>query len=203
MDEDEETYAHPGEEGGRQQERREGRVRLSRKTGAGTAAEVNEKSNGGTEGEGDIGADDSEDDDGDDSPGDNDARRESTVHLPLESPLAVIMCAGFVSLPRLLQTLRLYKQGGGDVSEQTAEWLTSHRLPLELDLGPRYHFHSTFTCAVSRDQTSRLNPPVLLHCGHAICRSCVDRIAARRNRTQAKCPMCPTQMQEAMELRFD
>lgn len=43
-------------------------------------------------------------------------------------------------------------------------------LALELDLGPAFHFHSKFSCAVSREQTSCNNPPVLLSCGHTICR---------------------------------
>ncbi|PHJ15875.1 zinc c3hc4 type (ring finger) domain-containing, partial [Cystoisospora suis] len=42
-------------------------------------------------------------------------------------------------------------------------------LALELDLGPAFHFHSKFSCAVSREQTSCNNPPVLLSCGHTIC----------------------------------
>ncbi|KAF8819454.1 zinc finger, C3HC4 type (RING finger) domain-containing protein [Cardiosporidium cionae] len=92
------------------------------------------------------------------------------VKLPLESPLAVLVCSGLVALPRLLQVLELFKHGGGKLSDQSDEWLRSGRIPLELDLGPRFHFHSSFTCAVSRDQTHKDNPPMLLPCGHAICK---------------------------------
>lgn len=43
------------------------------------------------------------------------------------------------------------------------------RLPLELDLGPRLQFHSSITCAVSKEEASRANPPRLLSCGHVVC----------------------------------
>ncbi|SBT87186.1 zinc finger, C3HC4 type, putative [Plasmodium malariae] len=68
--------------------------------------------------------------------------------------------------------------------------LFSNSLAVEVDLSGCFFFHSSFTCPISRDKSSKDNPPYLLTCGHAICKSCVDKIHAQRSR-QFKCPMCP------------
>ncbi|CRG93257.1 zinc finger, C3HC4 type, putative [Plasmodium gallinaceum] len=66
----------------------------------------------------------------------------------------------------------------------------SNSLAIEVDLSGCFFFHSSFTCPISRDKSSKDNPPYLLTCGHAICKNCVDKIHAQRSR-QFKCPMCP------------
>ncbi|CRH03144.1 zinc finger, C3HC4 type, putative [Plasmodium relictum] len=66
----------------------------------------------------------------------------------------------------------------------------SNSLAIEVDLSGCFFFHSSFTCPISRDISSKDNPPYLLTCGHAICKNCVDKIHAQRSR-QCKCPMCP------------
>ncbi|SCM04127.1 zinc finger protein, putative [Plasmodium chabaudi adami] len=66
----------------------------------------------------------------------------------------------------------------------------SNSLAIEVDLSGCFFFHSSFTCPISRDKSSKDNMPYLLTCGHAICKNCVDKIHAHRSK-QFKCPMCP------------
>ncbi|CXH89699.1 zinc finger protein, putative [Plasmodium berghei] len=68
--------------------------------------------------------------------------------------------------------------------------LISNSLAIEVDLSGSFFFHSSFTCPISRDKSSKDNMPYLLTCGHVICKNCVDKIHAHRSK-QFKCPMCP------------
>ncbi|CEL93758.1 unnamed protein product [Vitrella brassicaformis CCMP3155] len=121
------------------------------------------------------------------------------IALPQQSPLSVAVCAGMVALPRLMQFQDLMSNGvAGDRGQ---EWLTSHQIPIELDLGRPFHFHSHFTCPVTRTQTSSANPPVLLTCGHCISKACLDRIS-RTARAKFKCPICPQQMHASQVKRL-
>ena len=43
-------------------------------------------------------------------------------------------------------------------------------LKVELELGQEFVFRSVFSCPVSREQSSPNNPPMLLPCGHALCK---------------------------------
>ncbi|UVC49513.1 hypothetical protein MACK_003351 [Theileria orientalis] len=115
------------------------------------------------------------------------------VHLPYESPLSVVICAGHVTFPYLLDVLKVLFKERCEVSSKVGMWLKSNQqLPVESDLGPAFHFHSYLTCAVSKDQTSSENLPIMLSCGHVICKICHDRLSGKRRKRQFKCPMCPT-----------
>ena len=65
-------------------------------------------------------------------------------------------------------------------------------IPVDLDLGPEFVFRSVFSCPVSREAASEANPPVLLPCGHALCRASVLSIAHGPARA-FKCPYCPAE----------
>ena len=41
---------------------------------------------------------------------------------------------------------------------------------MELELGHEFVFRSVFSCPVSREQSSPANPPMLLPCGHVLCK---------------------------------
>lgn len=43
-------------------------------------------------------------------------------------------------------------------------------------------FHTVFCCPVSKEESTPGNPPVLLKCGHAICKACVKRISINMTR---------------------
>ncbi len=64
-------------------------------------------------------------------------------------------------------------------------------------------FHSIFACPVSKDQSTAENPPMLLPCGHVLCKVSVAKIAKSQTRS-FKCPYCPGEAspQQCRELRF-
>eukprot|EP00955_Chlamydomonas_euryale_P092120 364682-Chlamydomonas_euryale.AAC.13 len=69
---------------------------------------------------------------------------------------------------------------------------TCEQLPVELEIGNEFVFHSIFACPVSREQSSPDNPPVLLPCNHILCEQSVLKIAKSRTRV-FKCPYCPVE----------
>ena len=102
-----------------------------------------------------------------------------------ESPLAVAVAAGTVALPPLFKLAAVMERNSQDLS-------VCEQLPIELDLGDEFVFHSIFACPVSRDQSSSDNPPMLLPCNHVLCEQSVIKIAKSRNRV-FKCPYCPVE----------
>ncbi|XP_021717203.1 protein RMD5 homolog A-like [Chenopodium quinoa] len=97
-------------------------------------------------------------------------------------PLAVAVEAGSEALPILLKLVNLMavKQ----------DWQGMEELSFPVDLGKGFQFHSTFICPVTRDQGTLENPPMLLPCGHVLCRQSVMSISLNNSRT-FKCPCCP------------
>ncbi|MEW5297956.1 MAG: hypothetical protein WDW36_001130 [Sanguina aurantia] len=102
-----------------------------------------------------------------------------------ESPLTVTVAAGSAALPELLKLACVMERTCTLQDLQTCE-----QLPMELELGSEFAFHSIFACPVSREQSSAENPPMLLPCGHVLCEQSVARIAKARVRA-FKCPYCP------------
>lgn len=80
-----------------------------------------------------------------------------------ESPLVVATAAGSVALPSLLKLAGLLK-------EHSHELVSGEQLPVEIDLSQEFVFRSVFSCPVSREQSSAVNPPWLLPCGHVLCK---------------------------------
>lgn len=106
-----------------------------------------------------------------------------------ESPLAVVVAAGSVALPLLLKLAQV-------METSLPEFKSCEQLPLELELGPEFVFHSIFACPVSKDESTPDNPPMLLPCNHVLCEQSILKIAKSRTRV-FKCPYCP------MEARAD
>ena len=84
--------------------------------------------------------------------------------------------------------------GGGDTGAQRDDggggWGALPELPVEIELPPDLRFHSVFACPVSREQaTYPHNPPMMLPCGHALCR---EALLGMARRTRVKCPYCPS-----------
>ena len=94
-------------------------------------------------------------------------------------------------------------------------WEGLEQLPLEVELPPRFAFHSVFACPVARDQSTPDNPPMILPCGYAatlhcgcealricaaahshpprslvLCKQSIHKLA-RGNARVFKCPYCP------------
>ncbi|GJP50198.1 hypothetical protein CLOM_g9343 [Closterium sp. NIES-68] len=73
----------------------------------------------------------------------------------------------------------------------TRDWQGVQQLPVEIELPRAFHFHSIFACPVSREPAAYPdNPPVLLPCGHVVCRVSVLKLAKGATRP-FKCPYCP------------
>ena len=102
--------------------------------------------------------------------------------------------AGMTALP-MLQKMKMV------VQSSNLDWNSIDELPVQLDALERregFSFHSIFSCPLSREQSSRTNPPVLLKCGHVICRSSIDKIP--KHDAVFKCPTCPME-QDVSETR--
>ncbi|CAH3025767.1 unnamed protein product [Porites evermanni] len=116
--------------------------------------------------------------------------------LSLESPLQVCVTAGCVALPSLLQLRQVMQQ-----QQVAGVWTSKDELPVEVDLGPRYRYHSRFACPILRQQCTDSNPPVRLSCGHVISRDALTKLT---NGNKVKCPYCPLEMtpSDARQINF-
>jgi hypothetical protein len=102
----------------------------------------------------------------------------------------VTVAAGSVGLPALLKLASVMEKGG------QGSLASCQQLPIEIELGQEFVYHSIFACPVSREQSTADNPPKLLPCNHVLCEQSILRIARNRSRV-FKCPYCP------MEARVD
>lgn len=117
---------------------------------------------------------------------------------------------GTTALPVIL---KLYKI----VSATKTEWSQQDELPVELPLSDDLRFHSIFACPVSKEQATDDNPPMMMPCGHVICRESLMRLSRssnsrygrqvlgiavyfkltdngdNRNSMRFKCPYCPSE----------
>jgi len=105
---------------------------------------------------------------------------------PINSPLKVALSAGYDSLPSLLKLVHL-------MALTKQEWQAMKQLPVPLELGNEYKFHSAFVCPVSRDQSSEENPPMQLPCGHVISKQSMMRLSKNCAFRTFKCPYCPAE----------
>ncbi|KAG6038081.1 hypothetical protein E4U41_004590 [Claviceps citrina] len=108
----------------------------------------------------------------------------SLLGLSAESPLYVAVTAGAIALPRLIKYTTYMK-------EKKTEWTSENELAFETPLPTSMIYHPIFVCPVSKEQTTEQNPPMMLPCGHVICRDSLHNIAAKGARY--KCPYCPTE----------
>lgn len=116
--------------------------------------------------------------------------------LSVESPLSVTLNAGCIALPALLNIKQVMIQGRvGSV------WNSKDELPVEIDLGRKCQFHSIFACPILKQQSSDVNPPMRLVCGHVISRDALQKLT---NGAKVKCPYCPIEHNpnEARQIHF-
>ncbi|ODM98406.1 Protein RMD5 A [Orchesella cincta] len=112
--------------------------------------------------------------------------------LSVDSPFS----AGCVALPALLNICQVMQ------ARQVANiWSGKDELPIEIDLGKDFHYHSVFACPILRQQASESNPPMRLTCGHVISRDALHKLASGN---KLKCPYCPGEQNpnEARQITF-
>ncbi|KAI0020136.1 CTLH/CRA C-terminal to lish motif domain-containing protein [Xylariomycetidae sp. FL0641] len=107
----------------------------------------------------------------------------SLLGLSAESPLYVAATAGALALPWVIKFTSKLKGKG-------AEWTTRDELPFVTPLPRSMAYHSIFVCPVSKEQTTDLNPPVVLPCGHVLARDTLRQLAKG---SRYKCPYCPSE----------
>ncbi|KAJ6716419.1 MACROPHAGE ERYTHROBLAST ATTACHER-RELATED [Salix koriyanagi] len=103
----------------------------------------------------------------------------------LQSPLSVAIVAGIEGLPTLLKLANV-------MAAKKQEWQALKQLPVPVELGKEFQFHSIFVCPVSRDQGSEENPPMLLPCLHVLCKQSIMKLSKGSSRA-FKCPYCPAE----------
>ncbi|CAG8813029.1 15436_t:CDS:2, partial [Gigaspora margarita] len=64
-------------------------------------------------------------------------------------------------------------------------------LTVEVPLTDDMRFHSIFACPVSKEQSSEDNPPMMMPCGHVICKESLNKLSKGNGRF--KCPYCPSE----------
>ncbi|KAI8826683.1 CTLH/CRA C-terminal to lish motif domain-containing protein [Fimicolochytrium jonesii] len=107
--------------------------------------------------------------------------------LSSDSPLYISVLVGTLALPTIIKMSSIMKDKSG------LEWSQAGELPVEIPLSNNQCFHSVFACPVSKEQSTEENPPMLMFCGHVICKFCLDRLSKGNQNTRFKCPYCPTE----------
>ncbi|KAI9022913.1 RMD5-like protein A-like protein [Phycomyces nitens] len=125
----------------------------------------------------------------------------SLLNMSAESPLYASVLVGTTALPVIL---KLYKI----MSARKTGWSQQNELAVEIPLEEELRFHSVFACPVSKEQATDENPPMMMPCGHVICKESLARLSRSsrygRNATRFKCPYCPseTSIDQAIEVYF-
>lgn len=118
----------------------------------------------------------------------------SLLNLSAESPLYVAVTAGAISLPQLLKFNQAMKA-------KKTEWTSHDEQPFETPLPRRMVYHPIFVCPVLKEQTTTQNPPMMLPCGHVVCKEALKKMLKS---SRFKCPYCPIEgvFKDAREIKL-
>ncbi|KAH1113631.1 hypothetical protein J1N35_007009 [Gossypium stocksii] len=106
-----------------------------------------------------------------------------------QSPLSVTIAAGVQGLPPLLKFMTV-------MAGKKQEWQSMKQLPVPVELDKEFQFHSIFVCPVSKEQSTEDNPPMLMSCGHVLCKQSINKMSKNGSKT-FKCPYCPSDVDAA------
>ncbi|XP_050371515.1 protein RMD5 homolog [Argentina anserina] len=106
-----------------------------------------------------------------------------------ESPLSTTIAAGVQGLPPLLKFMNV-------MAGKRNEWQNMEQLPVPVELDREFQFHSVFVCPVSKEQATDENPPMLMSCGHVLCKQSITKMSKNGTKT-FKCPYCPSDIDSA------
>ena len=114
--------------------------------------------------------------------------------FPKKSPLETAFNAGIRAIPKLVEARKSLLSAGLNAEKS---WTGSDDLPIEINLGSDYHFHSILSCPIQRQQTTRKNPIRLLKCRHVISNVAVEKLVKTDTGVaKVKCPYCPVVQQK-------
>ncbi|CAO3592052.1 unnamed protein product [Absidia cylindrospora] len=125
----------------------------------------------------------------------------SLLNMSAESPLYASVYVGTTALPIIMKLHKI-------MVAKRAEWSQQDELPVEIPMDDDLRFHSVFACPVSKEQATDDNPPMMMPCGHVICKESLARLSKNsrygRNALRFKCPYCPSEsgVDEAVQVTF-
>jgi hypothetical protein len=109
--------------------------------------------------------------------------------IPYRAYLDTCLQAGFSVLPVMRKLIAV-------MENNLTNWKNMDEFPVEFPVHDEFRFHTVFTCPVSKEESTPENPPILLKCGHVICKTCVKKISSNFSR-RFKCPTCPMEQKES------
>ncbi len=105
-----------------------------------------------------------------------------------ESGLMMASVVGASAVPAIRKMENVLKTAKTELSH----W-NQNELAVEVALPSFARYHSIFACPVSKQQSTFDNPPMMLPCGHVICKETVMKLAKGNIQLKFKCPYCPTE----------
>jgi len=139
-----------------------------------------------------------------------------SLHFDLEPLFAKEYCAS-LGMSRQVPLRVVGDIGGGGalariekgrkvMRERKSEWSQADELPIEIPLPPENRYHSIFACPVSKEQSTEMNPPMMMGCGHVVTKDSLHKLSKPGGGydpvdRRVKCPYCPAESTHGSALR--
>lgn len=94
----------------------------------------------------------------------------SLLNMSADSPLYASVYVGTTALPIIMKLHKI-------MAVKRTEWSQQDELPVEVPMDDDLRFHSVFACPVSKEQATDDNPPMMMPCGHVICKESLTRLS--------------------------